>query len=130
MTFRQEFDNACHQINTYKHPSIGEFKEKLSSILEAADIGGITHDCLESLDEDDDTIYIETTWSARGCNQSSSYQLPSFIIDAEDPLKAAKIWGLEKKIGETTHRLNAAKRDVESQQSQLEALTKSLGEAQ
>lgn len=119
MNTRQLFDDACSQISTYKHPDIDEAQKMLHEILMAAGLGGIQHDCIERLDEYDGTIYIDTSWSARNCAQTSSYRFPSRIIDSEDPLRAAKIWGLNKKIDDATIERNRYMSLVASYEKQI-----------
>ena len=100
MNLRELIDDATHQLNTFKHPSIDEARERLSELLEAADLGSIKHDHLESIEERDNDLLIETSWSTRGCESTSSFRIPLIWLDAEDPIKVAKIWGINKKINE------------------------------
>ena len=48
---RDLFDDAFHQVNTLKHPSIEEFQELFSNVLHAAGLAGIKNDKIEMLDE-------------------------------------------------------------------------------
>jgi hypothetical protein len=98
MTNREIFEAAVSQFNTYKHANIDEAEALLNSILEAAGLGSLTHETIESIDEFSGNIYIETSYSCRGCADTSSYKFPSSILDAADPIKAARIWGLKEKI--------------------------------
>ena len=108
MNLRELINDAIHQINIYKHPNIDEAQKALSKILDAAGLGSIEHDQIENLSIiNDDTLFIETSWSTRGCAQTGSYQLPLNIIDVENPVKAAKIWGLNRQINENQSELSS-----------------------
>jgi hypothetical protein len=61
-------------------------------------MGNLTYDSIEEISEYLGNITISTSWSARGCAQTSEYTLPSTIIDAEDPIFEAKKYGLMKKL--------------------------------
>lgn len=90
---RELLDDASNQVDTYKHPAIGEFCIEISKVLRLTGQGGIgDHDEVTSISEHQGTVSIETAWSVRQCAQTSSYELPSSIIDAEDPQRAALIW--------------------------------------
>ena len=109
---RELINKASEDIDTYKYPDVDEVQSKLHAILEAAKLGGINRDQLTRLDIYGDHLHIRTEWSARGCDQSSDYRIPMSIIDAEDPIKAATIYGINKRLKEATNNLAAARNDV------------------
>src|ERR1700693_1608057 len=111
LTLRTLVDAAMQQIETYKHPDIGDAKERLNGVLVAAGLGDITKDYIESLNEYNGILYIETSWSARGCPNNSSYELPVSVIDAANPVEAAKAWGLDQRIISARNRLDSAERE-------------------
>ena len=87
MTLRETIEAAIHQLATYKQPDVDEAQKLLSGILEAAGFGSIMRDELIRLDEYNDEIHID-------------------ILDAEDPIRTAKIWGLNRRIDEQQNELN------------------------
>ena len=101
MNARELINEACDQINTYRHPNIDDAAELLDKILTAAGLGSLKHDQIESISEYGGDINIETSWSARGCAQTSSYKFPASFLDLADPIKAATVWGLQKQINDT-----------------------------
>jgi hypothetical protein len=113
---RELLEDAKQQIDTYKHPNIDEFKPAMSEVLNAAGVGSLMRDCVESIDERTSNgqkwIVIETSWSSRGCSQTSEYRIPSFIVDSENPLKAAHKWKLEKAKRETEAKLFGVQNEV------------------
>lgn len=112
-TLRDLIDEAAWAISRYKSPDVRECKERLSEVLEAAGLGSISHDCLESIDECDGHICIETSWTARGCSNTSSFRIPASIVDADDPVRAATEWGLRKKIATAQGQAARARADLE-----------------
>lgn len=126
MTLRELIEQASNDIGMYKHPNITEAKKRLDEILTAAHLGGCEHDTIDSLDISDDTIQIETSWYARGCENSSSYSFPSSILDAADPIKAATIWGLETRIADKQKKIDQAKAEVKMYEAGLAKLNAEL----
>jgi hypothetical protein len=111
-TLRELINEATEAIETYKHPDVSEVQGKLHDILQAAELGGINRDHLTDLDIYGDHLHIRTEWSARGCAQSSDYRIPMSIIDAEDPIKAATIYGINKRLTEAKNELSYARNSV------------------
>jgi len=125
-TLRELINEATEAIETYKHPDVDEVQGKLHDILTAAKIGGINRDHLTSLDIYSDYLHIRTEWSARGCAQSSDYRIPMSIIDAEDPIKAATIYGINKRLTEAKNNLSSARASVERNEKQVAELNAEL----
>jgi len=111
-TIIELIEQASFDISKYKNPDINECQRKLSELVEAAGYGGLMNDQIESLEIDHDILHIETSWSARGCSNSSSYRIPMKLIRSEDPIKAVKIWGVEKQITKYEFELEDAKKNV------------------
>lgn len=123
---RDLFEDACGQVSRLKHPNIDEFQELMSDVMHAAGLPGIKNDKIDSLDESSELIIICTSYTVRGCGQHENYCLPSFIIDAEDPVKAATIWGLQQAIGliesnirQQTERTERMKQSLKEKQDML-----------
>lgn len=123
---RKLFDDARQQIDTYKHPDISEFKDEMSKVLEAAGLGSLKHEYIENITEYKDWIEIDTSWSARGCAQTSTYKLPSAIIDAEDPIREAKLYGVNKRLSDAQAEHRRYQSYVESYAAQIAKLQAEL----
>lgn len=91
---------AASDLAIYRDPDVDEVKDRLSEVLEGAALSGIRRDQLVSLSLTDKTLEIETAWTVRGCENTSSYSLPMSIIEAKDPLAAAKLWAADKALNE------------------------------
>jgi hypothetical protein len=123
---KELIEKASDDISTFKYPNIDECQSSLSKILTAAGYGSIVNDKIESLDIRKGILRIETTWYARGCSNSSDYDIPMSVIEAEDPIKAATIWGLTERINKAEHELANAQRSVIYAQETLTKLNSEL----
>jgi hypothetical protein len=122
MTLRELLEKAEHDISTYKHPNITEVKQRLDELLLASGQGSIEHDTIEELTVDEDGVTIETSWFACGHRDTGTLFLPPSVIDAEDPIKAAKIFGLDEKIEKITRDLSDAESKVTMYSARLTKL--------
>jgi hypothetical protein len=98
---RELLEKAERDINTYRAPRIEEAHTWLHNILVAAGLPGINHNSLDHFYIGDEEVFVTSSWSVRSCADSDTYRFPIFIIDAEDPIQAARKWGLEEKLAET-----------------------------
>lgn len=109
---RELIDEASSSISSYKRPNVDEAQQALNDVMMAAGLPGIMHDSLDDIDEEGGMLHISTSWSSRGCACGETYRLPSFIIDAEDPIAAAKAWGKEQAINKAQGMVDKAKADL------------------
>lgn len=117
---RDLIEQAAADIAHYKRPNVDEAKERLSELLKAAGMGGIGQsDRIESISEDDGMLDISTSFVVRGCESGDNFELPSSVIDAEDPIKAATEWGLALRIEEAENAVAKARGDFERARSKL-----------
>jgi hypothetical protein len=99
MSLRELIGKAQQDLETYRPPDVKDCHAELSKVLEAAGFGHIEDERIESINEYAGMCRIETSRvTARGCHDFDLYELPSSIIDAEDPIRAAAIWELEQEI--------------------------------
>ena len=110
-------DEAESSYNSAKD----ELKGSLDKLLQAAGLGSIALDHLEQYYRSDEYLYITTTWSCRGCTNSSDYKIPLSIIDAKDPMAAAVAY----KDAEDKRK---AERKQASTLAQIKYLQSTLGE--
>jgi hypothetical protein len=126
ITLRDHILAASNRISIYKKPNIEEEHNLLNELIRAAGLGCLNDESIICIDLDDEWLTIETEWSARGSLKTSNYQLPSFIIDAEDPIAEATKWGLEKKIEECEDKLSDYKSYVEMYEKKILFLKEQL----
>lgn len=118
-TLRELVAQAASDLSMYKHPNIDEAKNRLNKIIEAAGLGSIAHDTVESIDFYGENVRIETSWSVRGCENTSDYVFPVNLLDAADPIKAATVWGLNEKIANEERELGYARLRVKDHEAKL-----------
>lgn len=127
---RRLLEDAKEKIDTYKHPDIDDFKVEMSKVLEAAGVGSMMRERVERIDElswyDSKYIEIGTSWSARGCEQTGEYRIPSFIIDSVEPLKVAHKWKIENALAEAERELALAQEQVVLYAAKVVELTAQL----
>ena len=105
---RQLMEDAASALDYYKSPDIDEALEKIDAVLKAGSLGSIEHDRVVRIEACRDHFEIHTEWSARGCAQTSEYELPYAIVDAADPLAAAVTWARTQAIAKAQSRINEA----------------------
>ena len=107
---RKLVEKAEHDIGYYRGPDISEAKDVLHAIISAAGLGGIADDEVTGLGIEDGMVEIATRYSVRGCEQTDSYAFPEFLLDAADPVAAARTWGLERRRMELVSKIDEAAR--------------------
>lgn len=123
-TLRALLEEAASNLLVYRSPDLDEVRQRLNEVLEAAGLGTTSNDRIESIAEfrEDDSFVIHTAWTARGCSQTSEYRLPASIVDAADPLEAAKSWKHDKEVAEARAALAKAESDFARARERLQAL--------
>lgn len=112
-TLREIVEEASSAIDTYKNPSISEARNRLNDIVKAAALGNLDYESIDGISFRKDTIEINTTYSIRSCPMSGEYVFPASILDAADPVAAARRWGLQKKVDDAQEKVDEARRDLE-----------------
>lgn len=117
---RDLIENAAADIDHYKRPNVDEAKTRLTELLNAAGLGGIGEfDRIESISEEDGMLHISTSYVLRGCECGERYEIPSSVIDSEDPIKAATEWGLAIRTREAEDKVAEARRNLQSAEKKL-----------
>ena len=109
---RQLIGDASSALDVYKSPNIDEALGHLDTLLTSAGLGSIQHDRVVRIDECADHFEIHTEWSARGCAQTSQYELPYIIVDAADPIAAAVTWARQQAMDTAQERVRKAESDL------------------
>lgn len=121
MKAREIIEAAAQAVEQYKHPNVDEAQALLHSLLKAAGIGGIEGDKIECIDEYSGAFHITTAWTVMQCYQHETYTLPSMIVDADDPLRAATEWRLDCAVAKAEADLDSATRTLAAARERLEA---------
>ncbi len=117
---RQLMEDAASALDCYKSPDIDEALEQIDAVLKAGSLGSIEHDRVVRIEACRDHFEIHTEWSARGCAQTSEYELPYAIVDAANPLVAAVTWARTQAIAKAQARINEAQASLRYAQEAYE----------
>ena len=117
---RQLMEDAASALDYYKNPDIDEALEQIDAVLKAGSLGSIEHDRVVRIEACRDHFEIHTEWSARGCAQTSEYELPYAIVDAANPLVAAVTWARTQAIANAQARINEAQASLRYAQEAYE----------
>jgi hypothetical protein len=135
-SLRELTSAAIDEITLYRSPDIDEFRAAINPVLMASGRSSISNDCVESICETVRFYYgtqipgieIQTSWSTRGCVQSSEYFIPAFIIDAEDPVYTAQLEYLTRATERARSGLQVARENVDIAADKLEQAEQALAD--
>lgn len=127
-SFRQIINNAIASMHTLRYPDTEEVELRLNEILIAAKLGDISDDHLVYLDISNGKVKIRTEYSVRGCDQSDDYEFPEFIIDNENPVHAATLWGLEQRFRKANLNIEENKRLLSLAEKEYQNASNELAE--
>lgn len=111
--------NAEIQMDTYKHPDTGACEDFLEKVLVSAGLVNSSPGSLGYVSIRDGSVHLRYDYSVRGCSSSDDYSFPETILDAKDPLHAAKLWGLEKRSKEIGWKVAEKTRELQHYQEEL-----------
>lgn len=127
-TLLELIEEAEDLILTYRNPDISVHTAAIDRVLVGLGIGIIGRDKVESIYFMDDVVFIETSYTCRGCAQESHFDIPLSIVRSEDPIRAANLYRLEKNLKESESRLEQAKLRVSYCEGEVERFGMALRE--
>ena len=129
-------EQAAYDLQKYSYPDIALAKEHLCDIISGTHGINIAHDTIEKIEIDEfdfeAQVYIEVSpygalpRSSRSISTFETISFPAAIIDAADPVKQAKIIGLQRKIGEATAARARMVRDLKTLDDEIVDLEAAL----
>lgn len=119
MTLRELISKAQDDLSVYKNPDISEVKKRLTAILRAGNLGGITDDKVVSLYYAHGKLHINTEYEVRCCRQTARYEIPESVIDADNPERIMAIHCLRADI-------EKLRREIDSDEAALGQKRKKL----
>jgi hypothetical protein len=108
-SIRELIVEAQRAFRIYKNPGVSEAAERINELIVAAGLGNISKDRLEGISIDEGFVTVSVGYSVRGCIQSDDYEFPEMILDEEEPVKAARLWGQQKRLAEKQEALAKAR---------------------
>jgi hypothetical protein len=127
VSLRDLIDEAIAQLERFRHPNVDQVQGRLNEILKAAGKGGITHDRIERLVFRPESLHIQTSYSVRSCEQTAEFEIPFSVLDADDPVAAARQWGRQDKIKEAEDAVKEARRALAVAEEELREILAEIG---
>lgn len=125
---RELLEEAAVYIDRYKHPGIDEAEDVMDKIFIALCSNGLDGVRVEGIEEYDGKFHVTVSWTCRGCYDSDVRTIPSSVIDAEDPIKAATAWRHDKSVRQAEVRYSNAKKEMDYASHVLEKAHKERDE--
>ena len=100
-------EQAAHDLEKYSFPDIENAEDALRQVILGAENFDIEDGWLLSIEEVNDVFYVKVVrhrGGYRNYEAADEIGIPSWIIDADDPVKTAKIYGLKRQIQERIDR--------------------------
>lgn len=117
---------AEYEVSTYRSASLDDWIKQIDPVLEAAGEYQIGSDKVESLTVMHDEVSIYTSYYVRGKCQTNEICLPTSIIKAEFPVKAATLYRINKELKDAKLRLATTQRLLAQQAEKVAALETEL----
>ncbi len=128
-SLRDLLEAAEGDLDTYRHPDVSEAQRRLNEVLEAAGLGSTGTDRITRLRVGPREVFVRAEYSVRSCVSDNEYEFPVTILDAPDPVAAARRWGLERRRGEAVAKVAEAKRAKERWEAELAGIEAALAAA-
>lgn len=125
-SLRRLVDKASSQLSQLKNPDVSEAQARLHEVLMAAQIGGIQHNHLTSIEERGGMLVIDSTYPARGHTNTADHEIPLSVIDAKDPVAAARRWGAEQRVAKAEADVGRTRGELERYEARLVAAKSDL----
>ena len=116
-SFLEQLEHAEMLLQTYRCPELEDVLTLLDTVLQAAELGSIQYESVVRIQVQRQSVRIDTEWSARCCAQTSTYELPRSIVEAEDPVGAAQYWAREQKLAKAHDRVERAQAKLRAAQA-------------
>lgn len=100
-------------------PDLSQAKARLHEILIAAGKPGIEDHVLAAIRSRGDFLEVETQWGCRGSVQSEEVEIPLAVIDADDPIAEARLWGIRDRIAKAATLVREHRRELEEAENDL-----------
>lgn len=111
--------DAINQVDTYKHPDLEVFRKRINAISEAAKLGSTSGDTITRISWSKDRLSIDTEYYCRNCHQTNEINIPNSIINAIDPILAAKEYRKNLDIADAVTRVENAKYNMKLAEENL-----------
>ena len=126
MNIRCIIDAAIEQIETCRTPDIDEAQALINSILQAANLGTTGKNRIERMRFRSGFLDVRSCYAGQRCDMSRDFHIPVAIIDADDPIKAASRWAVEKELKEARNDAKHAEERLHLARERLQRATNAM----
>lgn len=117
---------ASAEVSRLKHPDIDDWIKEIDLVLSAAGECLIGSDKVEMILIYDNHVSIETSYSVRCCAQSNEMSIPTSVLTADDPIKAANKFRLDRELNSIPLEKQSAQKKLEYCSKKEESLREEL----
>ncbi|WP_269581879.1 hypothetical protein [Roseibium sp. Sym1] len=122
--FREVLEDAQAVIETYRDPEIDAAITAIDDVLKVMGNGQIGNDRVERINFERGAVRIHTSYSVRSCAMHDEYEIPSHVIDADDPVEAGRRYGKERRVADARNKVDDARKALKYAEEQLEEAVK------
>lgn len=114
--------DAASKVDIYKNPDIAEWIAAIDPVLSAADKSCIGSDTVEAITVAKTLVHITTSYTVRGCEDTTTVKFPIDVLMAADPVHAAKLYRLNQRIALTEQAIAASQEAIKESTESLNDL--------
>ena len=122
MTLLELTFDAAAKVDTYKNPDIEEWIAAIDPVLASLGKGCIGTDTVDSILADEKFVHILTSYTSMSCPDTNSVSIPMAIIEASNPVHAAKIFNVDNRIRLTNDGIEGSRKAIAYAEESLAAL--------
>jgi hypothetical protein len=111
---------AARLVDELRNPDLSEWITAIDPVLEALGQPMIRRDSVDRITVGGSVVYITTSYSTLGCHQTDEMEVPISVIEAENPVRAAKTRYLAKQVWHARYALAKAHEKVLVSQQALD----------
>ena len=93
-----------------RRPNVDEWIAAIDPVLLSAGECCIGNDRIDDITLGENELRITTSYSVRGCVQTNDLRLPVYILKADEPVRAAYRYRINKELGEAKRELATSQR--------------------
>ena len=118
-SLKEIIHDAINQVDTYKHPDLEIFRKRINAISEAAQLGSTGGDTITRITWSKDQLSIDTEYYCRNCHQTNEINIPNSILNASNPVLAAKEYRKNLDIANAIARIEQVKYNMKLAEENL-----------
>lgn len=127
---RELLEQAADDCHRLRAPNTEEARLLLNTFFEAAGLPTIENEKITAIRFSAKSLEVETYYSVRSCDMDNLYEIPISIIDAPDPLRAARHFKLRTQRDECLWKRQEIERTLHELTAKLPQVIQALAESE